>query len=83
MHVTKKILIVLTLCLAFGVASGVAAPAAAGPQNGEVNHAKEKVEYRTGKAPESFWSLLFPYVDLLIEMMPLELLFPDAGDPCE
>ncbi len=79
MQVTKKILTIVTLCLAFALV----APAAAGPQNGEVNHAREKVQYCSAKAPESFWSLLlsYPYVDLLIEMMPLELLFPAAGDP--
>ena len=79
MKMPKTILLTLTLALTIALC----APAFAGPQNGEVNHAREKTQYCQGKAPPSLWDVVlnYPYVDLLIELLPLELLFPDAGDP--
>ncbi len=78
MKMPRTILLTATLVLAFALC----APAFAGPQNGEVNHAREKTQYCEGKAPPSLWDVIlcYPYVDLLIELMPLELLFPDSGD---
>ena len=81
MRATKTILLTAILALAFAVT----APALAGPQNGEVNHASGSVHFCVGTAPDPFWKeiLSHRYVDLVIELLPLELLFPDAGDPSE
>ncbi len=78
MTTKRTILLTMTLCLAVALVT----PAFAGPQNGEVNHAREKTQYCVGTAPDSVWDVVlsYPYVDLLIQLLPLHLLFPDSGD---